>query len=126
VQREQLTLKVMYLIGRAYRDGKERWSLDGLSHELSMPGIAVARIVHALEGANMVVVTEDEHLVPSRDLGSITIQEIVDIARNEKAGQVGWRNIKLPAIDAISAKMDDAWRKSAGDMTLRDLVEDKA
>jgi membrane protein len=126
VQREQLTLKVMYLIGRAYLEGKTRWSLDGLSHELSMPGIAVARIVHALEAANMVVVTEDEYLVPSRDLGTITIQEIVDIARNEKAGQVGWRNIKLPAIDAISAKMDDAWRKSAGDMTLRDLVEDKA
>ena len=123
VQREQLTLKVMYLIGQAYQDGKTRWSLDGLSQELSMPGIAVARIVHALEAANMVTVTEDEHLVPSRDLGNITIQEIVDIARNEKAGQVGWRNVKLPAIDAISARMDEAWRRSAGDMTLRDLLE---
>ncbi|HUQ09393.1 MAG TPA: YihY/virulence factor BrkB family protein [Steroidobacteraceae bacterium] len=126
VQREQLTLKVMYLIARSYHDGKNRWSLDGLSHELGMPGIAIARIVHALEGAQLVTVTEDEYLLPARDLGRITIQEIVDIARNEKAGQVGWRNIKLPAIDAISAKMDEAWRKSCGDMTLRDVVEDHA
>jgi membrane protein len=124
VQREQLTLKVMYLIARSYQDGKTRWSLDGLSHELGMPGIAIARIVHALEGAQLITVTEDEHLLPARDLGKISIQEILDIARNEKAGQVGWRNLKLPAIDAISAKMDEAWRKSCGDMTLRDLVED--
>jgi membrane protein len=124
VQREQLTLKVMYLIGRSYQDGKSQWSLDRLSQELGMPGIAVARIVHALEGARMITVTEDEHLVPARDLGRISIQEIIDIARNEKAGQVGWRNIKLPAIDALSAKMDEAWRKSCGDMTLRDLIED--
>jgi membrane protein len=95
VQREQLTLKVMYLIARSYHDGKTRWSLDGLSHELGMPGIAIARIVHALEGAQLVTVTD----------------------------QVGWRNLKLPAVDAISAKMDEAWRKSCGDMTLRDLVE---
>ena len=126
VQREQLTLKVMYLIARSYHDGKTRWSLDGLSHELAMPGIAISRIVHALEDARLVTVTEDEHLLPARDLGKISVQEVLDIARNEKAGQVGWRNIKLPAIDAISAKMDEAWRKSCGDMTLRDLVEDKA
>jgi hypothetical protein len=71
-----------------------------------------------------VTVSEDEHLLPARDLGNISIQEILDIARNEKAGQVGWRNLKLPAIDAISARMDEAWRRSCGEMTLRDLVED--
>ena len=124
VQREQLTLKIMYLIARSYHDGKMRWSLDVLSHELGMPGIAIARIVHALEDSRLVTVTEDEFLLPARDLGKITIQEILDIARNEKAGQVGWRNLKLPAIDALSAKMDEAWRKSCGDMTLRDLIED--
>jgi membrane protein len=124
VQREQLTLKVMYLIARSYQDGQTRWTLDGLSQELGMPGIAIARIVHALEDARLVTVSEDEHLLPARDLGRISIQEILDVARNEKAGQVGWRNLKLPAIDAISAKMDEAWRKSCGEMTLRDLVED--
>jgi membrane protein len=124
VQREQLTLKTMFLIARSYQDGKTRWSVDSLAHELAMPGIAISRIVHALESAGLVTLTDDERLLPARDLGQISIQEIVDIARNEKAGQVGWRNLKIPAVDAISKTMDDAWRKSCGEMTLRDLIED--
>ena len=124
VQREQLTLKVMYLIARAYHDGKTRWSVDGLSRELGMPGIALSRIVNALEAGQLVTLTDDEHLLPARDLGQILIQEILDIARNEKAGQVAPRPLKLPAVDALSAKVDEAWRKSCGDTTLRDLVEE--
>jgi membrane protein len=124
VQREQLTLKVMYLIARAYRDGRTRWSLDGLAHELGMPGIAVSRIVNSLEDARLVTLTDDECLLPARDLGQITLQEILDIARNEKAGQVTPRVLKLPSVDAFAAKVDEAWRKSCGEMTLRDLVEE--
>jgi len=123
VQREQLTLRVMYLIARSYHDGKNRWTVDGLSHELGMPGIALSRIVNALETSGLVTLTDDEILLPARDLGKITIQEIIDIARNEKAGQVAPRPFKVPAVDAISSKMDEAWRRSCGDTTLRDLVE---
>ena len=89
VQREQLTLKIMFLIGRAYHDGKTRWTVDSLAPYLGMPGIAISRLVHALEDAHLVTLTDDEHLLPARDLGQITIQEIIDIARNEKSGQVG-------------------------------------
>ena len=124
VQREQLTIKVMYLIARAYHDGKTRWSVDGLARELGMPGIGISRIVNALEAAKLVTLTDDEHLLPGRDLGQITLQEILDIARNEKAGQVAPRQLKLPSVDAFAAKVDEAWRKSCGDMTLRDLIEE--
>jgi hypothetical protein len=89
-----------------------------------MPGIAISRIVNALEDAHLLTMADDERLLPARDLGKISIQEIVDIARNEKAGQVAPRNLKLPAVDAISKTMDDAWRKSCGETTLRDLVEE--
>ena len=124
VQREQLTLKIMFLIGRSYHDGKTRWTVDGLAHHLNMPGIAISRLIHALEDAHLVTLTDDEHLLPARDLGMISIQEIIDIARNEKAGQVGWRNLTIPAVDAISKTMDEAWRKSCGEMSLRDLIEE--
>ncbi|MEO8064805.1 MAG: YihY/virulence factor BrkB family protein [Pseudomonadota bacterium] len=124
VQRETLTLKVMYLIGRSYHDGKTRWSVDSIAHELGMPGIAISRIVNALEAAHLLTLADDERLLPARDLGNITIQEIMDIARNEKAGQVAPRNLKLPAVDAIAGTMDAAWRKSCGEMTLRDLIEE--
>lgn len=123
VQREQFTLKVMYLIARAYHDGKNRWSVDSLSHELGMPGIAISRIVNALEDAALLTLTDDEKLLPARDLGQIRVQEVIDIARNEKSGQVAPRPFRVAAIDALSAKMDEAWRKSCADMTMRDLVE---
>jgi membrane protein len=124
VQRETLTLKVMYLIARAYQDGKMRWSVDSLAHELGMPGIAISRIVTALEAAHLLTVTDDEKLLPARDLGSIPVQEIMDIARNEKAGQVAPRNLKLPAVDRMAGVMDGAWRKACADTTLRDLIEE--
>ena len=125
VQREQLTLKAMYLIARSYQDGKNRWTVDGLAHELGMPGIAISRIVNALEMAHLVTLTDDETLLPARDLGKITIQEIIYIARNEKAGQVAPRPFKVPAVDAIGAKIEEAWRRSCGDTTLRELIEEK-
>ena len=124
VQREQITLKVMYLIAQSYQGGKPRWTVDGLAHELGMPGLAVSRMVNALEAAHIITLTDDEQLLPGRDLGKISIQEIIDIARNEKAGLVTPRQLKLPAVDAISSKMDEAWRKSTGNMTLRDLIEE--
>jgi membrane protein len=124
VQREQLTLKIMFLVGRSYHDGKTRWTMDSLARHLNMPGIAIARLVHALEDVRLLTLTNDEHMLPARDLGQISIQEIIDTARNEKAGQVGWRNLTIPAVDAISKTMDDAWRKSCGEMTLRDLIEE--
>src|SRR5688572_31080887 len=68
VQREQLTLKVMYLIARAYHEGKTRWSVDGLAHEMGMPGIAISRIVNSLEAARLITLSDDEHLLPARDL----------------------------------------------------------
>jgi hypothetical protein len=34
------------------------------------------------------------------------------------------RALKLPAVDAFASKVDEAWRKSCGEMTLRDLLEE--
>ncbi len=123
VQREQLTLKIMYFIGRAYHDGKSRWTVDSLAQEFGMPGLAISRIVNSLEAAGLITCTEDEYLLPARDLGNITVQEVMDIARNEKSGQVAPQVLKLPAVDRISAKMDEAWRSCCDGMTLRELIE---
>jgi len=126
VQREQLSLEVMYLIALADHDGGTRWSVDSLAHELGMPGVAVSRIVDAFEAAQLLTLAADDCLLPARDLDQITIQEILDVARNERAGQFAPRNLELPPVNEISARMDAAWRQSCGDMTLRELIEDGA
>lgn len=123
VQREQLTLKVMYLVARAYLDGRTRWSIDELAHALGMPGVAISRAVRALEAGGLITLMDDEHLLPARDLGQIPLCEILDVARHEDSGQVAPRLVRLPAVDALTAKVDEAWRTSCGAATLRDLVE---
>ena len=114
VQREQLTLKIMFLIGRAYHDGKTRWTVDSLAHHLGMPGIAISRIVHALESARTsLTLTDDESAAagarPRPDLHSGNHRH----RAQRKAGQVGVAQSPIPAVDAISETMDEAWRKSA-------------
>ena len=42
----------------------------------------------------------------------------------KRPARSGWRNLTIPAVDAISKTMDAAWRKSCGEMTLRDLIEE--
>lgn len=44
VELEELTLKVMYLIGMAHTRGEVRWRVDALARELGMPGIAISPV----------------------------------------------------------------------------------
>mgnify|MGYP000064715827 CR=1 FL=1 len=50
------------------------------------PGIAVAQIGGTLEKTGLLIVTEDDEFVPGRDNGRITVQEILDVARNQRSG----------------------------------------
>lgn len=127
VEIEQLALKIMYLIGRSHMDGGRQWSVNGLASQLGLPGIAVAQLVAGFERAGLLTTTERDRLVPARDIGQISLQQILDVARNQRSGHVAPRDMPLPAVDRLSATMSAAWRSSCGDRSLRDLVvEDSA
>ena len=68
---EQLALSVMYLVARSHQQGSERWSVNTLAAKLALPGVAVARMVRALEAGGLLVTTEHESLLPGRDAGRI-------------------------------------------------------
>lgn len=121
---EQLALRVMYLVGRAHLSGERRWSVNSLATELGLPGIAVAEMVLALEHSGLLVVTEDDELLPARDMGQITLTQILDIARSRRAGQFTPREVPIPAVDRLLAAIEDARRARCGELTLRELVEE--
>ena len=123
---EQLALRVMYLVGRAYLTGQKRWSVDGLATELGLPGIAVSEIISTLESSGLLVVSEDDELLPARDLGQITLADILDIARSRPGEPFTRRVIPIPAVDRLLAEIDEARRARCGDLTLRDLAEESA
>jgi membrane protein len=126
VELEQLALKLMYFVGRAHVTGAKRWSVNQLARELGLPGIAVAKMATALERAGLVIVTDLGELLCARDLARVTVYEILDLARNQRSGHTPPRDLPIPAVDKLTAALDELRRNRCGDLTLRDLVEEAA
>lgn len=120
---ERLALKVMFLVGRAHTLSEKRWTVNALARELGLPAIAIARVALSLEKAGMLIVTDDNEFSPARDTGRIGLHEILDVARNQRSGHFAPRGGALPAVDELTAKIDEAWRAACADRTLRDLIE---
>jgi membrane protein len=121
---EQLAIRAMYLVGRTHVQGGQRWTINRLASELGLPGVAIAQIGAALEKSGLLIVTEDDEFVPGRDVGRISIQEILEVARNQRSGHFAARGPDIPAVDRLSARLEAAWRECCAGRTLRDLIED--
>jgi membrane protein len=121
---EELALKTMFLVGRSHTDGGKRWTVNGLAHQVGLPGIAIAEIANTLEKAGLLIVTEDDEFVPGRDISSITCREILEAARSQSSGHFAPQGIELPAVERLTAQLDDAWRACCGNRTLRDLLDE--
>jgi membrane protein len=121
---EQLSLKLMYFVGRTHVAGGRRWTVNRLATELGLPGIAVAQMASALERAGLVIVTDNDELIPARDIGRIGVYEILEIARNQRSGHVAPRDVQIPPVDRILTNLDEARRRGCGELTLRDLVDE--
>ena len=121
---EQLALKTMFLVGRTHVTGGTRWTINRLAAEIGLPGIAIAQIGGTLEKSGLLLVTEDDEFVPGRDIGHITLQEIVEAARNQRSGHSAGRGLQIPAVDRLSDNLEKAWRDTCDGRTLRDLLEE--
>jgi membrane protein len=121
---EQLALRLMYFVGRAHVAGGRRWSVNRLANELGLPGIAVAQTAGAFERAGLLIVTEEDELLPARDIGGIGVCEILDIARQQRSGHVAPRNLAVPPVDRLLAGLEEARRSRCAGLTLRDLVDE--
>jgi membrane protein len=124
VEIEELALKMMYFVARMHLTGGKRWTVNQLADELGLPGIAVAKMATALEKAGLVIVTDEGELLCAKDIGRITVHEILEIARNQRSGHFAPRNMPIPAVDRLTASLDELRRNHCGELTLRDLVEE--
>jgi membrane protein len=121
---EQLALKLMYFVGRAHVSGGRRWSVNRIAEELGLPGVAVAQMAATFERAGLLVVTDDDELLPARDIGRMGVCEILEIARRESCGHAAPRNLAVPPVDRLLGALDEARRNRCGELTLRELVEE--
>lgn len=122
VELEELSLRMMYLVGRAHVTGGARWTVNRLAAELGFPGVAIAQMAATLERAGLLIVTDEDELIPGRDPGHTRVQEILELARSERSGHVAPRAVSIPPVDRVLAGLDEARRRSVGELTLGDLV----
>ena len=119
---EQLALGIMYLVARSHLQGGERWSVNALAAELQVPGVVVTRLADALEAAGLLVTTEKETLVPGRDAGRIRLHDVLSVARNAQSVHGDNRSSAPPAVVAVCAQLEGAWRDELGERDLESLV----
>lgn len=123
---EQLALNVMYLVGYAFRSGEPGWTTAKMSMRLEVPSALLATVVRSLESAGLLVVTEDERLMPGRDLSDIDLNQIIDAARRHHRGEPVLHVRGTPVAERLATVIELALRERLEGKTLRDLVETPA
>jgi len=122
--RERVALNIMFLVGRAFRDPEQQITVRTLSTDLKIPSITLTPIIAALEKYNLLTTTENEALVPAREMSRIQLNDILAVVRSE--GETGsYRDPKWTTeIDGLGSQLDAAVSNTVGDRTLSGLLDE--
>ncbi|MDH3432760.1 MAG: YihY/virulence factor BrkB family protein, partial [Gammaproteobacteria bacterium] len=120
--RERLALNIMLLVGRAFRDSDKTVTVGDISETLRMPSITLAPVLAALDEAALLATTENDDLLPGRDMSTIRLDDILSVVRVH--GETGsYRDPEWSSeIDALGKDLDDAVLETVGIRTLVDLI----
>jgi membrane protein len=126
--RERLAFTVMLLIARKFVAGEPPWQQRDLAEDLEIPGSALATVVSSLERAGLLTLTEDEELVPARDLESISLTDVLHAVRDERQYEswLLWRARTEPVADEVANSVEAGMRERIAGMTLRELASQPA
>lgn len=121
--RERLALNIMLLVGQAFRGAGTTASIESLAESIRIPSITLIPIITALEKGGLLTSTEQDKLVPGREMARIRLRDILDVVREH--GETG--SYRTPqwahAISNIGGKLDAAVAAAVGDDTLADLLD---
>jgi membrane protein len=124
--RERIALMLMYLVARTYQDGGPAHTLSSLAQRLDVPSHALQTVLAALEQDGLLARTaaEPPGYLPSRDIGSIALADLLRIVR--AAGEkdyLGPESIPVPAeIESILVGTDSASEDQLLGLTLKNLL----
>lgn len=122
--RERLALNIMYLAGEAFRKPGAVLTFGELSSTLKMPSLAITPVVNALEQEGLLLTTDQEEVLPAREMSRIRLCDILDVVR--ESGETG--SDKPPffseGVDVLGQQMDSAVEDVVGDRTLADLLDE--
>ncbi len=120
--REELALLVMYYVGEDFSKGKRRWTANGLSARIGLPGDALWYVINALQTAGLLIESEEDTLLPGRDLQSIKVIDIVTAVRSTPDADHKGIELSTPAVTDLIGRIDNAIGDTLGSQSLRELV----
>lgn len=120
---EQLALNAMYLIAKSFKTGEPGWTPNRLAERLDVPGTLLGLVIRSLEGAGLLVGTEQEILVPGRDLAEIDLAKIIDAARRYHKGEPTAQVRGVQPAQKLAHEIELAFRERLKGKTLRELVD---
>jgi membrane protein len=122
--RERLAFTVMLMIARKFVAGEPPWQLRALAEDLEIPGSALASVTRSLEQAGLLTLTEDEEVVPARDLEGIQLTDILQAVRDERRYDTWllWRARTEPAADELANSIEAGMRERIAGTSLRELA----
>jgi membrane protein len=127
-QQEYTGFYLMYLIGKAYYEGKTAWSVNALAETLALPAEVVLEMLTRLEKNGLLVAlhSEPESFLPARALETLRLQEIYQAMREPEGDrESSMGNIQFPGkIRELLARMEQSASAILADLTLRDWVLD--
>jgi len=124
LQREQICLQIMYLVGDHFLQGKPAWSEAGLAEELSQPLDLISNNLERLCENNVLCITGERPItyMPMQDISCLPISQILDVAQgSDKLNQLDGNKAYL-ASDFVLTKIQNACAESLHSQTLKDLV----
>jgi len=123
--RERLALTVMLLIARRFVAGEAPWRQRALAERLEIPGSALSTVMDSLENAGLVTLTEDEDVLPARDIGNIALHDILNAVRDERQYETWllWRARTEPEADSVADTVESAMRECMANQSLRELAQ---
>jgi len=121
--RERLALNIMLLVGRAFRKGDSTISVHGLARALRIPSITLTPIIAGLETDGLLTSTEEEDLLPGREMSRILLNDVIAVVRER--GETGsYRDPKwADEITGLGEQVDAAVSSTVGEQTLADLLD---
>jgi membrane protein len=126
--RERLAFTVMLLIARKFIAGESPGRQRELAEDLEIPGSALATVIRSLERAGLLTLTEDEELIPARDLEGIALIDVLNAVRDERQYEswLLWRARTEPVADEVANSVEAGMRERIAGMTLRELASQPA
>ena len=122
--RERLALNIMLLVGRAFRQGETNVTVHSLARALRIPSITLTPIIAGLETDGLLTTTEEENLVPGREMSRMLLNDILTVVRER--GETGsYRDPKwADEITNLGEKLDASVSNAVGVQSLADLLDE--